>query len=210
MGISYLPLSWNKYHLLSFKLATKLLDQKIHFQEIVAISRGGLTLGHMLSDLLNIPISTFTIQSYTGIQTQGELKITNKLNKSIRGKTVLLVDDVADSGKTLIRAKKYLRTFKPLSVTSATLFYKPHSLYKPDFYIETTSKWILFPYEPREMIATIYQNLIKEHKSPDQINQFLKNLNYTEAQINYVRQYFLKNEVVSFVPFSGQAEKGTL
>ncbi len=192
MAISYLPLSWNKYHFLSQKLASKLLDQKLTFEEIVAISRGGLTLGHLMSDLMDIPISTFTIQSYIGIQTQGEVKITNKLNKSVRGKTVLLVDDVADSGKTLIRAKKYLKMFKPQSITTATLFYKPRSVHKPDYYAETTSKWILFPYEPREMILTIYRNLIKEHKSPDQIIQFLKKLNYTEAQINYVHRYFIK------------------
>ncbi len=179
MAAQYLPVSWNTYHALTQSLAAKILKDKKQFDEIVAISRGGLTLGHLLSDFLRIPISTITIQSYTDIQTQGELKITQKLQVSIRDKNILLVDDVSDTGKTLKRAISYLKKSRPARITTATMFYKPHSVFKPDFYVETTSKWILFPYEPTEMIR-----LIKGSRT------FLKSLHFTDSQIDFVKKFY--------------------
>ncbi len=108
MRVHYLPVSWKTYHTTVQKLAAAILKNDKSFDEIVAISRGGLTLGHLLSDCLRIPISTITIQSYTDIQTAGVATLTAKLQNSIKNKRILLVDDVSDTGKTLKRAIKYL------------------------------------------------------------------------------------------------------
>lgn len=99
MAIDYLPVSWSDYHTSARLLADKILTDNIHIDEIIEISRGGLTLGHILTDLLRVPISTFTIQSYTDIRMQGEVKITKPLATPLDGKSILLVDDVADREK---------------------------------------------------------------------------------------------------------------
>lgn len=191
MGIHYLSVSWNQYHTLTYKLAASILSQKERIDEIVAISRGGLTLGHLLSDFLRLPISTITVQSYTDIQTQGAVTITAKLQRSIRGKRILLVDDVADSGKTLKRAVSYLRRCKASSITTMTLFYKPRSIFTPDYYAKQTTRWVLFPYEPTEMILTITKAMQKEGKSKADIQRFLQSLGFTDSQIAFVRKYHL-------------------
>jgi hypoxanthine phosphoribosyltransferase len=54
-------------------------------------------------------------------------------------KETLIVDDIADTGKTL---DGYQDLF-PI----ATLFYKPRSIVKPTFYVKETSNWIVFPWE---------------------------------------------------------------
>lgn len=187
MAIEFLPIKWDYYHSLSQKQAAKILSSQDSFDEIVAISRGGLTFGHLMSDLLRIPISTICIQSYSDIQTQGEVKITAPLQTQIAGRKVLLVDDVADSGKTLLRATEYLRMFGPKSVKTLTMFYKPSSIYKPDFYAEETMKWILFPYEPTEMIGLIWKDMAKEGKSSKEIKDFLRSLLYSDEQIEFVQ-----------------------
>lgn len=191
MEIVYLPVSWSDYHTLVSQIAKSILSQKNLPEEIVAISRGGLTLGHLLTDFLRIPISTITIQSYTDIQTQGELRITSKLPTPIRGKRILLVDDVADSGKTLVRAIRYLKKLGPSEITTATLFFKKRSIYRPDIFAAETDKWILFPYEPTEMIMLLTAKLAKEGKNKNQIQAFLENLNYTPSDIAFVRKYYL-------------------
>ena len=191
MAIQYLPLSWNTYHTLAQKLAATILDNDGDIDEIVAISRGGLSLGHVLSDFLRVPISTITIQSYTDIQAAGEVTLTAKLQTSIKNKRILLVDDVSDTGKTLVRAIKYLKRAGAASVTTVTVFYKPHSVYRPDYFAAETSKWILFPYEPTEMILLITKQMEKAGKSKAEIQEFLKSLNYTEAQIAFVRRHYL-------------------
>lgn len=191
MPIQYLPISWPSYHAYALKLARSVLSSKKSIQHIVAISRGGLTLGHILSDLLRIPIATFAIQSYTDIKKQGESVVTEPLKTNIKGKHILLVDDVADSGKTLKRALSYLKRFHPASIMVVTMLYKPWSVFKPDYFVKTTTKWILFPYETTEMILLITKSLEKEGKTASETKSFLHALGYSSASIRYVRKYFI-------------------
>lgn len=189
--IEYLPVSWNLYHTIAQKLATAIFHDGKPFDEIVAISRGGLTLGHLMADLLNLPISTFAIQSYTDIRTQGEVKITLPLNKPIADKRILLVDDVADSGITINRAIEYLESFKPKRISVLTMFLKPRSVFVPRYFARKTTKWILFPYEPTEMIKNISLNMGNGKQSKKLIQSKLMELGYTESQISFVRKYHL-------------------
>lgn len=185
MNVQYLPLSWTTYHVLARKLAATILNHEKPFDEIVAIARGGLTLGHLLSDHLQIPICSITIQSYTDIQKQGELKITAGLGKHIKGLRILLVDDIADSGKTLRRATSYLKRFRPSSITTVTMFYKPQSIMRPDYFVEETKKWVIFPTEITETITLISHNMTKEGKTKTEIQSFLLSLGFTVDQIAF-------------------------
>lgn len=191
MNIQYLPIDWKTYHTLARKVAATILSQKNQPNQIVAISRGGLTFGHILSDLLAIPVSTISIQSYTDIQTQGEVKITEPLKTPILNKHVVLVDDVADSGKTLQRAINHLNEFKPKSILTITLFYKKHSIIRPDIFAKQSNKWIIFPYEVAEMICLITKKMTREGKSKSQIQQLLEKLHYSPDEITFVRKYHL-------------------
>ena len=148
MKVHYLPVTWKEIHSLTQKIAAAILthEQK-PIDEIVAIGRGGLTVGLILSDYLRIPIFSITTQSYTDIKKQGELQVTQELGRSIKGKRVLLVDDNADSGKTFLRAIEYLQTFEPAGIVTASIFYKPWSTFRPDYLAKVTKKWILFHHE---------------------------------------------------------------
>jgi len=191
MAIHYLPVSWKTYHETARKLAATVLNHTEPIDQIVAISRGGLTLGHLLTDFLRIPISIITIQSYTDIRTSGEAVLTAKLQNSIKHKHILLVDDVSDSGKTLLRATKYLTRAGAKKITTVTMFYKPRSILRPDYFAKQTTKWILFPYEPTEMILLITKQMVSDGKSKADIQQFLKKLAYTDDQITFVRRHYL-------------------
>lgn len=192
MHPTYLPVTWDNLHALCLKLAASICNQsQKRPDEIVAIGRGGLSVGLILSDFLRIPICSFTIQSYTDIKKQGVVRITEKLGKNILGKHILLVDDNADSGKTFIRAVDYLKTFHPASITTASVFYKPWSTYRPDFYAKKTKRWILFPHEVTEWIYTFSRSMKKEGKSKTATYEFLASLGYTDAQIQFVRRHHL-------------------
>ncbi|OGG08588.1 hypothetical protein A2154_00570 [Candidatus Gottesmanbacteria bacterium RBG_16_43_7] len=192
MASQYFPVSWLLYHTLALKLAATIRSHNLTFDEIVAIARGGLTLGHIMSDFLNLPVCTFTIQSYKDIRDQGLVEITEPMKKPIKGKHILLVDDIADSGKTLSRAKAYLTQLKPKSVTIMTMFYKPASIVIPDFYAKKTDKWVIFPSEVAETIRSITRLMEKGGKSKAQIQNMLISLGFSKDQIIYVRKHHLK------------------
>ena len=191
MADQYLPVTWNEYHSLSLLLAEQILESNKPIDEIVAIARGGLSLGLILTDFLQKPISTITIQSYTDIKKQGLVRITSKLGKPIRNKHILLVDDISDSGKTFARAISYLEAFRPKSITAAALFYKPHSSFKPDFFAKKTDRWILLPHEVTEWVKTFTEKMQSEGKSEESMQKFFMSLGYTLSQISFVKKHYL-------------------
>lgn len=131
------------------------LASKIDFKPdvIVGISRGGLVPARILSDILdNKNLAVLGIIFYKGVgERTGSPEITQELSMDIKGKKVLVVDDVADTGKSLIVAKDYIANKGASEIKVATLHYKPHSEFKPDYYIGTTEAWIVYPWERHEV-----------------------------------------------------------
>lgn len=146
--------SWAELHQMGFDLSRRLRDMRPASCTILSVARGGHVLARLLSDFLDLPIYSFSIQSYQDLQ-QHELRITQELSGDFKGRNVLLVDEIIDSGKTLVRALEYLNDFEICSVTSVSLHVKPEAILKSDFYVEETDKWVVYPYEVREMIQAL-------------------------------------------------------
>ena len=97
------------------------------------------------------------VEFYTGVgKTMLEPEILEPYMdiSSLEGKRVLIVDDVADSGKTL-KLIMDLISEKGLSMggdsakvdaRSATIYLKPTSIIKPEYVFKQTDKWINFPW----------------------------------------------------------------
>jgi uncharacterized protein len=120
---------------------------------IIGLSRGGLVPARLLSDILAVhDVGILGMSFYKGMgKTAPEPKITQGLSMEIEGKKVLLVDDVADSGKSLIAAKEYLEKKGASQIRTATLHFKPASSFKPDYFVETTTAWVAYPWEWHEI-----------------------------------------------------------
>jgi len=120
---------------------------------LVGISRGGLVPVRILSDKMGINnIGVMGIGFYKSVgQTSKFPQITQELSKDVVGKKVLVVDDVADTGRSLVVAKEYLGRKGAAEVKIATLHYKPASQLKPDYFMDTTTKWVVYPWEQYEV-----------------------------------------------------------
>ncbi|MEM3400157.1 MAG: phosphoribosyltransferase [Candidatus Micrarchaeia archaeon] len=118
---------------------------------IVAISRGGLIPARILADFLGIKrIYVMGIEFYEEPGRHGKKpRITQQIPKKlVKRKKVLLVDDISDTGESLKAARKQLKG--ALRVKTATLSFKPKSKYRPDFFVQTTTKWVVYPWEKEE------------------------------------------------------------
>jgi hypoxanthine phosphoribosyltransferase len=150
--------SWDWVYSQSITLAEKLL--KRHggdFDAIVGVSRGGLPLTRIMSDLLSVQNVMITrCEYYTDVGTTLRRPvITQKIQGDISRKKVLLVDDVADSGESLLVLRNYLFSKKPKEITLATLYIKPWAKTLPDYYVSKTSAWIVFPWELLEAMKYV-------------------------------------------------------
>jgi len=127
---------------------------------IVAIARGGLVPARLVSDYLNVK-KIFTIQLVFYDKVGKHYKkprLISGLSCSIKNKNVLVVEDIADSGKSLEFAKKYLEKKSPKKIKFLTLHIKPNSSFKPDFFAAITDSWVVYPWEKEEVKKEIYKN----------------------------------------------------
>jgi uncharacterized protein len=175
-NLTYEIPTWNQIYDILQNQAAKI--QKIGYKPdvIIAISRGGLVPARVLSDLLEVEtLTTLKIEFYLEInETRTQPLITQGLGMPIEGCKILLVDDVADSGSSLKLALEYLKSKNPKEIKTATLYYKPKSIQKPDFYEIETSSWIVYPWEIKETLKELTQKYPGKQALNREIGKLIK------------------------------------
>lgn len=94
---------------------------------IISVLTGSIVLVADLIRRIDLPmrIGVINASSYRGAATRpGELTINDELMLDIAGRDVLLVDDIFDTGHTLVQVMERMREFKPASIRSAVLLRK--------------------------------------------------------------------------------------
>jgi len=110
-------LEYDKFVFAINKIASR--AKNFDIDSIYGIPRGGIVPAVYLAHLLKLPL----------------------VEKDFINETTLLVDDIADTGKTLI-------TYNRLNCKIATIYYHKQSIIEPDIWIyEKRNDWILFPWE---------------------------------------------------------------
>jgi len=151
-------LSAKEYQLDSFKLARMIIDSCWEPDDMIALWRGGAPVGIVVHEFLHYHgfrprHRTLKCQSYTGIKSRNPEVVFEDadeiFNSIVPGSKVLIIDDIFDTGNT---AKAVIQRLKPfnLDIRFATVFWKPDQNktdLKPDFYVQQTDKWIVFPHE---------------------------------------------------------------
>ena len=129
----------------NFKSYIKILDKKINDSDwrpdiILSINRGGCTPGVFLSHIRDIKHKVINISD-------------KNLNEYILNKlsSILIVDDINDTGNTLSKIKKLLKG-NISKVRFAVLINNNSSSFKVDYFAEEIDKnidnsWIVFPWE---------------------------------------------------------------
>ncbi len=90
---------------------------------------------------VNLTIELIKLKSYEGQKSTGEITTLLPLNADIRGKHVLVVEDIVDTGQTLSFLLKQLEKEQPKSVEVATLLLK-EAIFKGKFPIKYVGKKI--------------------------------------------------------------------
>ena len=149
-------LTWPRFGEANRELAQAIHDSGFRPDLVVAIARGGLLFAGGLAYSLGVKAcDALNVEFYTGV---GETLAAPVLlrpfmdEEAANGARVLLVDDVADSGKTL-RLAVDLVTRMGAEVRSAVLYSKPTTIIQPDFSWKDTDRWIVFPWSAEPPIG---------------------------------------------------------
>lgn len=94
----------------------------------LSILNGSFMFTSDLIKQITIPgtqISFIKVASYSGTNSTGKVKELIGLKEEIQGRTVVILEDIIDSGRSMTHLLEYLRNKNPRKVVVATLFHKP-------------------------------------------------------------------------------------
>ena len=96
----------------------------------LAVLNGAFIFAADLMREMTIPceISFVKLASYQGTTSTGSIKEVIGINEDLSGRTVVIVEDIVESGLTIKRMMEQLGTRNPASVQVCTLFFKPEKL----------------------------------------------------------------------------------
>lgn len=142
--------SWEHFHTLVREVKKKI---KVTPNIIISIGKGGSIPGVILAEEFECTNLNLGLRSYKG-KTRGEIHEYQSIKcfDGLRDANILIVDDIADSGETFEYARRKFTGNGCERVQTASVFYKPCSKFKPDYYAEEVEEdtWIIQPWESTE------------------------------------------------------------
>ncbi len=169
--------SWDEVYMLCKELARKIKNSKFKPDVIVAIARGGWIPARILADFLFIKELYSVKAEHWGIvaTVTGKARITQPLTVDLKGKKVLIVDDVADTGETIEIVAKHVKEKGAKEVKTAVIDFKHTSKFVPDYYAREMERWawIVYPWSIYEDVKDLIAK-IDEKGDADEITKKLE------------------------------------
>ena len=156
--------SWEEIHDLSWKLADKIKEAEYEPDLIIALARGGYVPARNLCDMLGVKDLVSLKVEHWGVTASpdGEAKLKYPFKMDLAGMKVLVVDDIADTGESLILGMDYIKSLGPADAKSAALQFISGSKYTPDFYADRIEwAWILYPWCHYEDLCKLMADLLE-------------------------------------------------
>ncbi|MBE6305091.1 MAG: hypoxanthine phosphoribosyltransferase [Bacteroidales bacterium] len=100
---------------------------------IICVLKGAFPFASDLFMNLSIDaeIAFVRLQSYSGTESTGSVREVIGLDESVKGRAVIVVEDIIDTGRTMAKFLEELKAQEPAEVKVATLLFKPDALQEP-------------------------------------------------------------------------------
>ena len=141
--------SWPEFGDAARELGRQVVDSGFVPDVILGIARGGLLPAGAVAYAIGCKnLFTINVEFYTGVDSRLDMPVMLPpiLDAGdLDDLSVLIVDDVADTGKTLELVHAFCADHVAKART-AVLYHKPRSIISPDYSWRTTDRWIDFPW----------------------------------------------------------------
>ena len=155
--------SWAAVMRLAHDLALRILQAGFRPDVVVAIARGGYVPARLLCDFLDLTdLSSIRIVHYAaGADKRRNAGLVEGLCRSLDGRNVLLVDDVSDTGDTLVLGREHMEELGADDVRIAVLHHKQTSTVQPEFFAHRIVewRWIIYPWAVAEDVTGFIDRL---------------------------------------------------
>ena len=190
--------TWDEIDLWAKNVVKKIRASGFKPDMVVALIRGGLVPARLICDHLHLK-NLFAVKvEHWGITAQADMKakLIQGLDLDLTGKKILVVDDITDTGESLLISTAHLKTKGPAVMKSATLLHIAHSKFEPDFYDIYVPKekwtWFIFPWNFHEDIRTLAVKTILTPKDVKGVTKALKDQFQIKVDLEIVEEALLE------------------
>ncbi|HHL41608.1 MAG TPA: phosphoribosyltransferase, partial [Candidatus Bathyarchaeota archaeon] len=122
----------------------------------------------------------------------GKAQIKYPFDIDLTGKNVLVVDDITDTGESMLVAVEYVKSKNPASIKTAALRHIDGSKFTPDYYGDVISwRWVVFPWNFVEDMCNLVPKASEDTNSLDEIKKRMKerfNVDLSTEQIESINE----------------------
>jgi hypoxanthine phosphoribosyltransferase len=164
--------SWSQFDRLAHKLASAVRASGFEPDVVVAIARGGFVPARILCDYLGVmELASFRIEHYRGQDRKAQARVRHPLSVEVAGRSVLIVDDLSDTGETFEVAVHYLQSLRAAHVRTAALHHKQQSRFEPDYCAQRIRawRWLSYPWARIEDVTALARGLEQPWGSPAEV-----------------------------------------
>lgn len=156
-------ISLNKVYELAHRLSVQIKLSDFVPDVVVAIARGGFVPARLLCDFLqNHNLASVRVKHYAaGALMKTKATVIDPVNADVEYRKVLLVDDVNDTGESLLAALPHIESLNPAIVKTAVLHEKKNTACKAHYVSEHLAewRWIIYQWALIEDVGTFLEEI---------------------------------------------------
>ncbi len=172
--------SWDDIDRWAGTVAGKVARAGAEPETIVGLTRGGWVPARLVADRLGVRRLVSLRAQHWGVTAtpDGAASLTEGLSGPVDGRSVLVVDDITDTGESLALAARHVLAARPSRVETATLLHIEHASFAPTYFAEAIPRaawaWIVFPWNYWEDLATLAARAAAETPGVDAVRRTLR------------------------------------
>jgi hypoxanthine phosphoribosyltransferase len=142
-------LSWDEFDDLVQELHKVIERDGFVPDVIIGVARGGLVPLAIIAELIGTKnVAVVSARSYDGMD-RGKLSVTAWPDLDLRGKRILLIDEITDTGETFRQLAALVQErYEPAVIKTAVVTVNTaHCKYMPDYSVMQTDVWVVFPWQ---------------------------------------------------------------
>jgi hypoxanthine phosphoribosyltransferase len=170
-------MSWDLFENLSKKVAERIKESGYQPDFMVGLARGGWVLSRVLCDYLGVKDLVSLKVEHWGVTAtpDGKAQIKYPFDIDLSGRRVLVVDDITDTGESMMIAAEYVQSKNPAQIKTSALRHIEGSKFKPDFYGDIIKwRWVVFPWNYVEDMCNIIPKASEGTSSLEEVKRNLK------------------------------------